>query len=73
MGPEGQRLPDLIDADVPGECGRALVNAAREGVGMITPSERTAFGGTRSSFAIPVERALALVEDIRAGRGSAGS
>ncbi|HXF56509.1 MAG TPA: trypsin-like peptidase domain-containing protein [Actinomycetota bacterium] len=72
VGP-GERLQDLIETDAPvrpGESGGALVNAVGEVVGMITASERTAFDRVRSSFAIPVERALEIVEDIRAGRES---
>lgn len=46
------------------------MNAAGKVVGMITASERTAFEGTPSSFAIPVDRALAIVETIRSGRES---
>ena len=75
-GPE--RLTRLIETDAsiaPGDSGGPLVNSAGQVVGMITASAR--IGRLRPSssnqgYAITVNVALDVVNDIRAGRESSG-
>jgi S1-C subfamily serine protease len=74
-GASSEHLTDVIATDapiVPGDSGGALVDGGGKVVGMITA------GGTRGDqqgaasvgFAIPVDNALTIVNQMRAGQGS---
>ncbi len=70
-----EALRGLIQTDVPlqpGDSGGPLLNDRSQVVGINTAASvgRRALGGEREAFAIPIERALAIVADIRAGRSS---
>jgi S1-C subfamily serine protease len=70
-GTGSERLSDVIQVDAgvhPGDSGGALVNAEGQVIGIITagPSNST----TGVGFAIPINAALGIVNEIRAGRGS---
>jgi len=70
-----EQLTGMIqtDADIqPGDSGGALVNAQGQVVGMITAgSDRTAStGGPTIGFAVPIDTALSVVDQIQSGNGS---
>jgi S1-C subfamily serine protease len=72
---EPERLSGLIEADAPispGESGGPLVNSAGQVVGMITASARTSQirRVSNEGYAIPVNNALGIVNQIRAGHAS---
>lgn len=54
----------------PGDSGGALVNASSQVIGMNTAAALRNRGGIGVAFAIPINRALSIAADIRAGRGS---
>jgi S1-C subfamily serine protease len=67
---EGMRLEGLIQTDAainPGNSGGALVNAAGEVVGVPTAILRDA---QNLGFAIPIDLARPLIEELRAGGGT---
>ncbi|MDP9329911.1 MAG: S1C family serine protease [Actinomycetota bacterium] len=72
-----EHLTDMIQTSVPiqpGDSGGALVDPSGEVIGMITAGgQRVGIGVAPSSvgFAIPTSKALDIVNDIRAGNGSA--
>jgi S1-C subfamily serine protease len=72
-----EHLTDMIQTSAPiqpGDSGGALVDTSGEVIGMITAGgQRTGIGIAPSSvgFAIPTSKALDIVNDIRAGDGSA--
>ena len=75
--PDGssEQLNDLIQTDAaiqPGDSGGALVNASGEVIGMITAGVAGSDAQTPSKvgFAIPLDNALGIVSEIRAGHGS---
>ncbi|SRR6266567_372141 len=70
------RLRDLIQMNAtisPGDSGGPLVNTSGQVVGIITAAARDGLSssGSRVGFAIPVNSALRIVEQIRSGRASA--
>jgi len=71
-----EHLTDVIQTNAvirPGDSGGALVDTSGRVIGMITAgASGGAFSGTSPGvgFAIPVEGALHIVEEIRAGHGS---
>jgi S1-C subfamily serine protease len=70
-----EQLTGMIqtDADIqPGTSGGALVDAEGQVVGMITAgNDRTAStGGPTIGFAVPIDTALAVVDQIQSGNGS---
>lgn len=70
-----EQLTGMIqtDADIqPGESGGALVNAEGQVVGMITAGNdrTTSTGGPTIGFAVPIDTALAVVDQIQSGHGS---
>jgi S1-C subfamily serine protease len=70
-GSSSERLDDVIQIDAgvrPGDSGGALVNAAGQVIGIITagPSNST----TGVGFAIPIDQAMGIVNEIRAGHES---
>ncbi len=71
---EGEHLHGLIQTDAPispGDSGGALVNSAGQVVGMITAGAKSSSASTNVGFAIPTNAAVAVVDQIRAGRSSA--
>ncbi|MFB3738038.1 MAG: S1C family serine protease [Candidatus Velamenicoccus archaeovorus] len=74
--PTGQpeHLSGLIQTDapiVPGDSGGALVDTSGDVIGMITAGSSVGPGeASRVGFAIPVDDALGIVDQIRAGRES---
>jgi len=71
-GTNSERLNDVIQiaADVhPGDSGGAVLNAQGQVVGIITagPSQSS---GNGTGFAIPINNAIGIVNEIRAGHGS---
>ncbi|MCW3013350.1 MAG: serine protease [Solirubrobacterales bacterium] len=71
-----EHLRDLIETDAhvqPGDSGGPLVNAAGQVIGMDTAAAVDPPGqqATPDGFAIPIDRALAVVRAIQAGLGSA--
>ena len=71
-GTSSERLNDVIQiaADVhPGDSGGAVLNAHGQVVGIITagPSQSS---GNGTGFAIPINNAIGIVNEIRAGHGS---
>jgi S1-C subfamily serine protease len=70
-GDSSERLQDVIQisADVhPGDSGGALVNADGQVIGIITAGPSNSTGGV--GFAIPIQAALDIVNEIRAGHES---
>lgn len=72
---DAEHLTGLIQTNapiVPGDSGGALVDSSGEVVGMITAGSSTGPGqtATKVGFAIPVDNALGIVNEIRAGHGS---
>jgi S1-C subfamily serine protease len=70
-----EHLPRLLQTDAqisPGDSGGPLVDASGRVIGIITASARSDFGQTSSNvgFAIPVNRAMRIVGQIRSGSGS---
>lgn len=70
-----EQLTGMIqtDADIqPGTSGGALVNAEGQVVGMITAGNdrTTSTGGPTIGFAVPIDTALAVVDQIQSGNGS---
>jgi S1-C subfamily serine protease len=70
-----EQLTGMIqtDADIqPGDSGGALVNAEGQVVGMITAGNdrTTTTGGPTIGFAVPIDTALAVADQIRSGNGS---
>ncbi len=70
-GDSAEQLQNVIQIDAgvhPGDSGGALVNADGQVIGIITagPSNST----TGVGFAIPIDAALQIVDQIRAGNGS---
>ena len=75
-GGNPQRLTGLIETDAairPGDSGGPLANARGQVVGMDTAATiNGGFGGAADrGYAIPIQRALAIVHQIEAGQGSA--
>ena len=75
-GGEGEALSGLIQTDIPlqpGDSGGPLLNSNSQVVGINTAASigRRALRGGNEAYAIPIETALAIADDIRAGRGSA--
>ena len=75
-GGNPQRLTGLIETDAairPGDSGGPLANARGQVVGMDTAATiNGGFGGAANrGYAIPIQRALAIVHQIEAGQGSA--
>src|SRR4029077_5769025 len=71
-GNNSERLNDVIQiaADVhPGDSGGAVLNAQGQGVGNITGGHRRT-SGNGTGFAIPINNAIGIVNEIRAGHGS---
>jgi S1-C subfamily serine protease len=74
-GGSSEQLTDLIQTNAairPGDSGGALVNSDGQVVGMITAGQEGTDAQTPSTvgFAIPVDNALNVVTEIRAGHGS---
>ena len=74
-GANPQRLTGLIETDAairPGDSGGPLANAKAQVVGMNTAATiNGGFGGaTNRGYAIPIQKALAIVHQIEAGQGS---
>jgi len=70
-----EQLTGMIQTDAniqPGDSGGALVNADGQVVGMITAgSDRTtSAGGPTAGFAIPIDTALTVVDQIHSGTGA---
>jgi S1-C subfamily serine protease len=66
-----ERLQDVIQIDAgvhPGDSGGALVNADGQVIGIITAGPSNSTSGV--GFAIPIESALQIVDQIRAGHES---
>jgi S1-C subfamily serine protease len=72
-----EHLTDMIETSAPiqpGNSGGALVDTSGEVIGMITAGGQRVGSGIATSsvgFAIPTSKALDIVNDIRAGNGSA--
>ena len=71
-GSKSEQLVGMIQSDVtisPGDSGGALVNTAGQVVGMITAGEAQGFRSTTSTtaYAVPSDKALGVVNQIRAG------
>ena len=74
-GANPQRLTGLIETDAairPGDSGGPLANAKAQVIGMDTAATiNGGFGGaTNRGYAIPIQKALAIVHQIEAGQGS---
>jgi len=74
-GGESEQLTDLIQSNAPiepGDSGGALVNGSGQVVGMITAGAAGTGPLTPSSvgFAIPLDHAISIVSEMRAGHGS---
>ncbi len=74
-GGSAERLNGMIETNAnvqPGDSGGALVNADGEVVGMITAGGPRTDGGRAHNigFAIPIDHALTVVEQIHTGTGS---
>jgi S1-C subfamily serine protease len=74
-GANSEHLSDVIATDapiVPGDSGGALVDGTGKVVGMITAggSRGSEQGTANVGFAIPVDNALSIVNQMRAGQGS---
>jgi S1-C subfamily serine protease len=71
-GPGSEHLHDVIVTDapiVPGDSGGALVDGSGKVVGMITAGQASsAPGAPHVGFAIPVDNALSIVNQIRSGQ-----
>lgn len=70
-----EQLTDLIDFDAdirPGDSGGPLVNDSGDVVGIVTAASQNYRMQSSGGFAIPVDRALAIVDAIRSGN-AAGS
>ena len=75
-GAHPQRLTGLIETDAeirPGDSGGPLANTKAQVIGMDTAATiNGGFGGAANrGYAIPIQRALAIVHQIEAGQGSA--
>jgi S1-C subfamily serine protease len=71
-GTRSERLNDVIQiaADVhPGDSGGAVLNAQGQVVGIITAGPSNS-SGNGTGFAIPINNAIGIVNEIRAGHGS---
>ncbi len=71
-GTSSERLNDVIQiaADVhPGDSGGAVLNAQGQVVGIITAGPSNS-SGNGTGFAIPINAAIGIVNEIRAGHGS---
>jgi S1-C subfamily serine protease len=71
-GNNSERLDDVIQiaADVhPGDSGGAVLNAQGQVVGIITAGPSNS-SGNGTGFAIPINNAIGIVNEIRAGHGS---
>jgi len=71
-GNNSERLNDVIQiaADVhPGDSGGAVLNAQGQVVGIITAGPSNS-SGNGTGFAIPINNAIGIVNEIRAGHGS---
>jgi len=71
-GTSSERLNDVIQiaADVhPGDSGGAVLNAQGQVVGIITAGPSNS-SGNGTGFAIPINTAIGIVNEIRAGHGS---
>jgi S1-C subfamily serine protease len=71
-GTSSERLDDVIQiaADVhPGDSGGAVLNAQGQVVGIITAGPSNS-SGNGTGFAIPINNAIGIVNEIRAGHGS---
>ncbi len=71
-GTSSERLDDVIQiaADVhPGDSGGAVLNAQGQVVGIITAGPSNS-SGNGTGFAIPINSAIGIVNEIRAGHGS---
>ena len=71
-GDSSERLDDVIQiaADVhPGDSGGAVLNAQGQVVGIITAGPSNS-SGNGTGFAIPINSAIGIVNEIRAGHGS---
>jgi S1-C subfamily serine protease len=71
-GNNSERLNDVIQiaADVhPGDSGGAVLNAQGQVVGIITAGPSNS-SGNGTGFAIPINSAIGIVNEIRAGHGS---
>jgi S1-C subfamily serine protease len=71
-----ETLHNMLQTNAPiaeGDSGGPLSNAAGQVIGMDTAANTQSFGGSGTSegFAIPINRALAIVHQIAAGHGSA--
>ena len=70
-GNSAERLNDVIQIDAgvePGDSGGALANADGQVIGIITAGPSNSTSGV--GFAIPIDAALGIVNEIRAGHGS---
>lgn len=73
-GGSSEQLTGMIQTDAPlnpGNSGGPLVNSAAQVIGMDTAADVAASGGSGSSigFAIPINRAYAIAQQIEAGHG----
>jgi S1-C subfamily serine protease len=71
-----ETLHNMLQTNAPiaeGDSGGPLSNAAGQVIGMDTAANAQSFGGpgTSEGFAIPINRALAIVRQMAAGHGSA--
>jgi S1-C subfamily serine protease len=71
-----ETLHNMLQTNAPiaeGDSGGPLSNAAGQVIGMDTAANTQSFGGagTSEGFAIPINRALAIVRQMAAGHGSA--
>jgi S1-C subfamily serine protease len=71
-----ETLHNMLQTNAPiaeGDSGGPLSNAAGQVIGMDTAANTQSFGGSGTSegFAIPINRALAIVRQMAAGHGSA--
>jgi S1-C subfamily serine protease len=74
-GGSAEKLTGMIQTNAniqPGDSGGALVNADNQVVGMITAGsdQTTSTGGTTAGFAIPIDTALTVVDQIHTGTGA---